>query len=118
MKINVLIFMITSLALLFYSCGSSDSGTDKANTVTTDTSGITVFEIRRQRLFEQKCAPCHGSEGTAGIGNAANLHTSKLDSIAIINTISKGRNGMPAFGSQLTMAEIKDVAGDVISLRK
>lgn len=75
-------------------------------------------EIRGQVVFEQKCASCHGNDGTAGIGNAANLQASKLNSASITKIIREGKGGMPAFGSQLTKKEIADVSNYVLALRK
>ncbi len=69
-------------------------------------------------LFEAKCATCHGSDGTAGIGNAANLKTSQLDSIAITDRIRNGQGGMPAFKGKLSDAEIHKLESYVYRLRK
>jgi mono/diheme cytochrome c family protein len=116
MKINISVALIL-LAFLFSSCGNN-------NPDDSETSGVPsvvaapVIEIKGKMQFEQKCAACHGSDGTAGIGNAANLSISKLDSITVMNTISKGKNGMPPFSSQLTPEEIENVAGYVMTLRK
>jgi mono/diheme cytochrome c family protein len=70
-----------------------------------------------QVLFEQKCIACHGADGTAGIGGAANLQVSRLDSISLLQTITNGRNGMPAFKDQLDSAELKQVIKYVKGLR-
>ncbi|HET6991581.1 MAG TPA: c-type cytochrome [Bacteroidia bacterium] len=69
-------------------------------------------------LFEQKCSTCHGSDGTAGIGNAADLQKSSLDSFSIIRTITNGKNGMPAFKDQISQTGIKQVQHYVFGLRK
>lgn len=71
-----------------------------------------------QLLFEQKCAACHGADGTAGISNAANLQTSRMDSAAIIKLINEGKNNMPSFASQLSAEQIKMLAGYILTLRK
>jgi mono/diheme cytochrome c family protein len=71
-----------------------------------------------QILFEQKCALCHGNDGTAGIGNAANLQTSKADSATSLQIITAGKGSMPPFKSQLSAQQIHKLAGYVFSLRK
>jgi cytochrome c6 len=69
-------------------------------------------------LYEEKCALCHGSDGTAGISNAANLQKSILDTSSMILTITHGKNGMPAFKEQLDSVEIKQIVYYVFTLRK
>jgi len=118
MKGNTLIPIYMLLAaFLFSSCGGSGNS-DRKDTVSIKATEAAAVEINGKTMFEQKCAACHGSDGTAGIANAANLRITKLDSIAVVNTISKGKNNMPAFGSQLTPEEIKSIAGYVMTLRK
>jgi len=69
-------------------------------------------------LFEEKCAVCHGPDGTAGISNAANLQKSQLDTNSILQVITQGKNAMPAFAEQLSPEEIKQIANYAITLRK
>jgi len=71
-----------------------------------------------QAIFEQKCTACHGSNGTSGIGNAANLQTSKLDSSTVLKVITEGRAGMPSFATQLTKNELTTLSSYVLSMRK
>jgi len=69
-------------------------------------------------VYEQKCAACHGFDGTAGIAGATNLQQSKSDSLSVIQTISNGKNAMPSFKSQLTEEEIHKLVNYLYSLRK
>jgi mono/diheme cytochrome c family protein len=69
-------------------------------------------------LFEQKCVACHGADGTAGIANAANLQTSRLDTISVIRIITHGKNSMPVFDEQLGTGEIEQITNYVFTLRK
>lgn len=71
-----------------------------------------------QQLYESKCVTCHGPGGAAGISNAANLHTSTLDSNAIIQVVTNGRNGMPSFKNSCSEEEIHKIASYVYTLRK
>jgi cytochrome c oxidase cbb3-type subunit 3 len=69
-------------------------------------------------IFEEKCMACHGADGTAGIANAANLQTSKLDTMSVLQIITHGKNGMAAFKEQLGTGEIEQVTNYVFTLRK
>lgn len=71
-----------------------------------------------KQLFEEKCMACHGADGTAGIANAANLLTSKLDTASVLQIITHGKNAMAAFKDQLGTGEIEQVANYVFTLRK
>ena len=115
-KIILSVFII-SIAL--YACNNH---TSSSNNTTQETPVANVetpkVEIKGQVVFEQKCASCHGNDGTAGIGNATNLQASKLNSVSIAKTITEGKGGMPPFGSQLTKEEIADISNYVLTLRK
>ena len=73
-----------------------------------------------QRLFLNSCAQCHGSDagGAKGFPNLTDgdwLYGGSPENIKA--TITYGRGGaMPAFGSLLTSAQIKDVANYIRSL--
>lgn len=88
--------------------------TSNAATVKTDD----VKTMAGKRIFEEKCVACHGNDGTAGIANAANLQTSKLDINSLASTISNGRGAMPSFKNQLTEEEIENLASYAQTLRK
>jgi len=118
MKVNRIILVVLA-ASLFSACGGgSPTNNKRTDTASESAAKAPVIDSKGKALFEQRCAACHGTDGTAGIAGAANLRTSKLDSAAIGSTISKGRNAMPSFGSQLTAKEIEDIAGYVMLLRK
>ena len=71
-----------------------------------------------KRLFEDKCSVCHGSDGAAGIANAADLQASRLDTASTLNVITRGKKSMPAFSDQLDKGEIEQVTNYVFSLKK
>jgi mono/diheme cytochrome c family protein len=99
------------LPALFTACSN---GSNTADTPPDDAAGKSKAQI----LFESKCASCHGADGTAGIGNAANLQTSRADSAAIVQQIQNGKGAMPAFKDQLSAETIQELATYVFSLRK
>lgn len=77
-----------------------------------------VPESPGQQVYEQKCMACHGADGTAGIGNAANLSRSKLDSLSVALLIKEGKNKMPSFKDQLDTAEIAHLVHYVTTLQQ
>ncbi len=63
-------------------------------------------------LFSAHCAVCHAADGKGGIGpDLTGSYTFGKGITEITASISEGRpGGMPAFGSQLSKAEIKALA--------
>jgi len=96
---------------------NSNASADTANTRSIKTN-TTVAGVQGKELFEQKCGTCHGSDGTAGIGNAANLATSKTESSLLLQIIADGKNSMPSFKGQLSEADIHLLVSYVKTLRK
>jgi mono/diheme cytochrome c family protein len=64
-----------------------------------------------REIFATHCARCHGANGEGGFGprlagRVADEFPDVNDQIAVV---TKGRGGMPSFGSSLTNAEIRAV---------
>ena len=102
-------------------CLLAGCASDNSSSLSTDSED----QVRTQqkvppgkRRFEEKCAACHGQDGTAGIGNAANLQISKIDPADVIQIIRDGKAGMPAFEEIMTPEETHEVMIYVTSLRK
>lgn len=94
------------LSGLCCSCGCNNTGYsgesgEKVTPATTEISG--------RRIFEKYCAACHGRDGAAGIGGAANLQQLTLDSAGIRDVLMNGRGFMPAFHNTLTPKEIDNM---------
>lgn len=68
-------------------------------------------------IYSQKCAGCHGANGGGGMGPALGAVEEKGDD-HIRNLIVNGspEKGMPAFGSQLSEAEVAAMVNHVKSL--
>jgi alcohol dehydrogenase (cytochrome c) len=67
-------------------------------------------------IFAENCATCHGPTGQGGNGgpDLTKIPSAKqLD--VVINQVTNGRAGMPAFKGTLTQQQIKDVATYVVS---
>jgi mono/diheme cytochrome c family protein len=63
-------------------------------------------------IFGERCAGCHGGDGSGGIGprlaggRVVAVYPDPADEIAVV---TNGRGGMPAFGERLSAAEIAAV---------
>jgi alcohol dehydrogenase (cytochrome c) len=66
------------------------------------------------RLFVQACAVCHGDDGKGGHTGGAPLDRVR-DLAAAIQTVTEGRNTMPAFRTAFTPEQIRDVSAYVVT---
>ena len=79
-----------------------------------------------KKLFSQRCAKCHGSDGmvtTYGqIVGATDLTDpswhAKVDDKRIVNSITHGRGQMPSFETKLSKEQIELLADYVRGFRK
>ncbi|WPU97811.1 cytochrome c [Mucilaginibacter sp. cycad4] len=122
MKFKIATILVT--AVLLSGCDQTkpkDEGSIKAVSRLTKSNhpGNKIEEFRdAEAAFQQKCAACHGADGTAGIVNAANLQKSNLDLLATIKVITNGKVAMPSFSAQLSAKQIKGISAYVLSLHK
>jgi cytochrome c oxidase subunit 2 len=69
-------------------------------------------EASGEQVYEANCARCHGPNGEGGVGMPLG-DGAVADSLTLegqIEVITEGRNAMPAWGEQLSEAEIEAVA--------
>ncbi|HUK34237.1 MAG TPA: PQQ-binding-like beta-propeller repeat protein, partial [Vicinamibacterales bacterium] len=66
-----------------------------------------------QRVYEQACVICHGTDGKGGHGGGAPL-TAMTDLAATVQAVTAGRNNMPAFSTALSPEQIRDVSGYIV----
>ncbi len=76
-------------------------------------------------LFKSKCQMCHGADGkgtpTGTKMGAHDFHSAdvqKMTDAQLIDTITNGKNKMPAYKDKLTADQIKGLAAYVKSLGK
>lgn len=78
-----------------------------------------------ESLFEQRCAQCHGSDGRAymapGEVGVARTFTDRkwqaeVSDRRLINSITRGRGGMPSFRGTLSRKQIKALVAYVREL--
>ncbi len=111
---NHILFSIGSLICFIVACSSPETKSPPQQTTSIPMEVVDNGKI----IFEEKCMACHGADGTAGIVNAANLQTSKLDTISVLRIVTNGKNGMSPFKDQLGTGEIEQVTNYVFALRK
>jgi mono/diheme cytochrome c family protein len=76
--------------------------------------------------FKQMCAVCHGPDGAGATAmgrtfKLKDLKSPEVQSMAdaqLIDLVTKGKGKMPAYGTRLSAAQIKDVVGYVRELAK
>ena len=97
----------------------NDSATNTAAIQPTEAPAtISAPNSAGKAIFQSRCQPCHGMEGSAKSNNAANLQVSILDSLSITQTIKNGRGTMPPFQGGIADSDIAHLAIYVLSLRK
>ena len=61
-------------------------------------------------IYGQRCASCHGADGSGGRGPAlAQVVSDNLSEAEEITVVTEGRDGMPGFGGRLSPDEIQAV---------
>ena len=106
------------IVMALYACNNEPNKGQSAEPVIAAPSANVNNLAAGRQIFEDKCIVCHGSDGTAGIAGAANLKILPGDSATITETVTSGRNAMPAFGSTLSANEINLVMRYVKSLHQ
>jgi mono/diheme cytochrome c family protein len=73
--------------------------------------GTASYQGPGAAIFAANCARCHGADGSGGIGPQLADRVTKVfpDPAAQIAVVTHGRGGMPAFGGDLTKAQIAQV---------
>lgn len=112
----VIFALVMTLCFLWVTCPSAGSSATKVSTFNADSDVST--------LYENRCAKCHGKDGRAKtlvgkLKGARNFTDPKWQSDTteehIVNSITNGKKGMPAFGAKLSEAEIASLAGYIRS---
>lgn len=62
--------------------------------------------VHGKAVYINYCVRCHGEDGKLGTAGAKNLQLSMLDKGGMVERISLGKGGMPAFGKVLSPEEI------------
>lgn len=94
---------LLSLLLLVFACGEKEPSNRLSE-------GNSVTQADAQKLYQMKCAICHGTDGKLMIGGAPDLSISKKSMEERIALITYGKSTMPPQKDILTPTEIKALA--------
>ena len=90
--------------------------TTEAPATTATSGGGAVTAAAGKKVFEANCGSCHTLAAAGTNGNVGpNLDDLKPDMATVVHQVTNGGGGMPAFGSQLSEAQIQSVAKYVSS---
>jgi mono/diheme cytochrome c family protein len=110
-RLAVIFALVMTVCFLWVTGSSAGTSAAKISNLTADTDVST--------LYENRCAKCHGKDGRAKslagkLKGARNFTDPKWQSDTtderIVNSITNGKKGMPAFGEKLSEAEIASLA--------
>lgn len=102
LRLSIFILIIT-----LTSCGDNSTGVKSES------------EFTGEDLFMQRCASCHGVDGSLQASTSPDLKKSVLSNQEILDKIDNGGNGMPAFKTIISSSkEKKKIVDHVLTLRK
>ncbi|RYX80533.1 cytochrome c [bacterium] len=79
--------------------------------------GLVDAKATAPDIFQMKCAGCHGDKGQGRMGPNLTKKAGAPDD-ALYKVIHDGAGKMPAFGSQMTEAQVKELVTYVKGLGK
>lgn len=113
--ILLVIALLVGTALLATGCpADEEETTTTAPPVETTTTGAGAAE--GSAVYSANCAGCHGADGSGGVGPDLRGMEAE-DREELIQVVTEGRDEMPAFGGQLSDAEIEAVTDYVLTLQ-
>jgi mono/diheme cytochrome c family protein len=104
--------------IVLCACNNNPTGNESGESVPTGAPVKYDAMANGKRIFEDRCSPCHGNDGAAGVAGAANLQSISADSATVLKTIADGKKAMPGFADKLSASEIEDVGRYVRNLHK
>lgn len=104
---------LLSLIVLLFSIVSCDSGQRKNNH-----PGVKPDAAATKKLYDQKCAICHGFDGKQQYAGAKNISITSMNKSEIITQIAEGKGTMPPQKDVLTSEEIEAIAEFVLQFQQ
>jgi mono/diheme cytochrome c family protein len=103
-----------TVIVLAAACGGSSGSSSSASP---PSGGGEVSAAAGKDVFESNCATCHTLADAGATGSVGpDLDDLKPDAETVKNQVTNGGGGMPAFGGQLSEAQIESVATYVSSV--
>lgn len=118
MKHGFLVILLAAFAISYPSLLATTSFTTNAGTVPA---------VNAAQLYEKQCASCHGKDGRAKtikgkLKHARNLADAawqeKVSDERIFNSITNGKEKMPAYGKKLSQEQIEALVTYVRAFKK
>jgi mono/diheme cytochrome c family protein len=107
--------LITSVAtLLVASCGGSKTR-DQYPVRSGDNGPVDVTLVKK--LYDVKCALCHGYDGAQQFAGAKDLTQSVLPKNEVVLRIAEGKGSMPPHKDVLSVEQMDALADFVLTLR-
>jgi mono/diheme cytochrome c family protein len=113
-----LILVVAGIFVTFNSLTLSQAAPGQASTVSTSARVVASTEV----VYKQKCSKCDGADGSSetSLGRIFNAPDftdggwwAKHPSGELVNIITRGKKNMPAFGENLTRAQMANLAAYV-----
>ncbi len=106
LKIKAFFSAIPLLTLLFHGLFGCSGGNEKKK------------EVDAAKIYDDRCASCHGSDGKKGLSGAAELTRSDLSREERIEVIEKGKGAMVPYEGVLSEKEIEALARYLKNFKK
>lgn len=109
-----LVLTLVLVAIVFASCGGTKTREQYPVRLTAD-GPIDVTLVKK--LYDVKCALCHGQDGAQQFAGAKNLTQSVLAKNEVYQRIAEGRGSMPPHKDVLSEEQMDALAEYVLTLR-
>ena len=111
---------ILLIALVIYSCGETPTtaGNSSIAALQDKIDKDVVSPELGKDVYSKFCKVCHGESGQLGIGGAADLSLSLLDSTNSVQVILKGKGAMVGYESKLSSSQIESVRRHLLLFKK
>jgi mono/diheme cytochrome c family protein len=109
---SCIVFFTASVAL--FSCSGKKT---RDQYPVSHEEGGPVDPVLVKKLYDVKCALCHGFDGKQQYAGAKNLSLSTLDKAQTIHQITEGKGAMPPQKDVLSEEQIAALADFVMTLR-
>lgn len=100
-----------------WGCGGSSPAESSEDLGSGSRSAVVVAPEEAQKVYEQKCSLCHGTDGRKMLAGAPDLALSTLDREAVVGLIKYGKGTMPPHKDVLTAEMIEALADHVETLK-